>query len=571
MKKMLILFVITLILMLNMSCEIEVTGNDVVPSCEITYPENGAVIISSVLTVKVEASDPNGYIKEVVFYLGEDSIYTDNSKPYECNIDLSSLNSFGEYRVKAIAKDNKFGEEDDDILLFLLPPPSPYIRILTPNGGENWQKGGSHAITWDDNISGNVKIELYKGSSLNSTISSSTESDGYYMWNMATNLSSGSDYKIKITSINTSSINDWSNSTFTIPDADYITVTRPNGGENWQKGSSHVITWDDNISGNVKIELYKGSSLNSIISSSTESDGYYMWNMATNLSSGSDYKIKITSINTSSINDWSNSTFTIPDADYITVTSPNGGENWKKGSTHNITWNDNISGNVSIYLYSGSSVIKVITYGTASDGSYSWNLQNSLNTGSNYYIRVQSSGNDNFYDSSNNSFSITNSVAYIHHDNGVQDNSIGLDNGGEFTVASRFTSSELSSHYGKNLSALKLYIAEGGVQSVVLKVWKGGSSGNAGELVHSQDITPSIVYDELHQYDLTNQIPLNYGNEYWIGCTISHSSSYRPVGCDAGPAVSNKGDWVYIEEQWYLLHDLNSSLNVNWLLWMVVE
>ena len=46
-----------------------------------------------------------------------------------------------------------------------------------------------------------------------------------------------------------------------------ITVTSPNGGETWQSGTTHDITWNSSHSGlNIKIELYQGGSAYQTIS-----------------------------------------------------------------------------------------------------------------------------------------------------------------------------------------------------------------------------------------------------------------------------------------------------------------
>ena len=188
---------------------------------------------------------------------------------------------------------------------------SQNITVITPNGGENWQKGQQYNITWSDNITENVKIELYKGGSFNSTIVSSTPSNGTYLWLIPASLTDGNDYKVKITSVNTASLNDMSDNNFTISSAQNITVITPNGGENWQKGQQYNITWSDNITENVKIELFKGGSFNSTIVSSTPSNGTYLWPIPASLTDGNDYKVKITSVNTASLNDMSDNNFTI--------------------------------------------------------------------------------------------------------------------------------------------------------------------------------------------------------------------------------------------------------------------
>ena len=189
---------------------------------------------------------------------------------------------------------------------------TPTITVIAPNGGENWQLSSTHTITWSSNAGGNVKIELYKGSSYYRTITSSTSNDDSYNWSIPASYDVYSSYRIKITSTSNSSMYDYSNSYFSLTASPYIiTVTYPNGGESWQLGSNHNITWDSNAGGNVKIELYKGSSYYKTITSSTTNDGHYGWYMSNSYNSGNDYKVKITSKSNSSIYDFSDTNFSL--------------------------------------------------------------------------------------------------------------------------------------------------------------------------------------------------------------------------------------------------------------------
>lgn len=76
------------------------------------------------------------------------------------------------------------------------------MEVIQPNGGENWAIGATHQIVWNDNISENVKIELYKSGSQFDEIDSSTPSDGIYNWTVSTSYPPGNDYQIRIQSIN---------------------------------------------------------------------------------------------------------------------------------------------------------------------------------------------------------------------------------------------------------------------------------------------------------------------------------------------------------------------------------
>jgi len=96
----------------------------------------------------------------------------------------------------------------------------------------------------------------------------------------------------------------------------FISVNSPNGGEKWELGTDQVISWGDNIDGNVTIELFKGGSLKEVLAATTASDGSFDWQVPGNYTAGDDYKIKITSIDSAALNDQSDANFIIL-AEYI--------------------------------------------------------------------------------------------------------------------------------------------------------------------------------------------------------------------------------------------------------------
>jgi hypothetical protein len=103
-------------------------------------------------------------------------------------------------------------------------------------------------------------------------------------------------------------------------------------------------------------------------------------------------------------------TFATDSTPRITVTSPDGGENWAPGSTHNITWTySNVPTWVRIELYKGGTLVKTIApfwpRGAAGSGSYSWVIPPGQATGSDYRIKIVSTSKPVF-DTSNADFSI---------------------------------------------------------------------------------------------------------------------------------------------------------------------
>ena len=79
-----------------------------------------------------------------------------------------------------------------------------------------WNNNKTYTITWSGFTGSKVRIELIKGNVVRSTIANSTANDGYHSWSIPKNLQTGSDYKIRVTSVENSSVNDISDFDFTI-------------------------------------------------------------------------------------------------------------------------------------------------------------------------------------------------------------------------------------------------------------------------------------------------------------------------------------------------------------------
>jgi surfactin synthase thioesterase subunit len=322
--------------------------------------------------------------------------------------------SGSDYKVKIISVDDGSVSDQSDANFTII---SSELAVNKPNGGESWLTNSAYDITWTDDISGDVKIDLYKAGVFDSEVTAATESDGIFNWNIPATVATGSDYKIQITSVDQPVLYDESNANFTIFTGG-ITVISPNGGESWQAGSSQVITWADNITDDVTIDLYKGGVFHSVISIPTASDGSVDWNMPFTLESGADYTVKITSVdNPGTIFDFSDSDFTI-EGNQVTVTSPNGGENWLNSEEQMITWTDNLTGNVEIQLFKNDVFHSSIVTSTPSDGGYTWNIPVSTPSASDYTVKIISVDNGNIFDLSDANFTIIGNELTVDTPNG---------------------------------------------------------------------------------------------------------------------------------------------------------
>ena len=103
--------------------------------------------------------------------------------------------------------------------------PSEYITVENPNGGESLETGDIYNINWDSNSDSNISIKLYVNSTFNSNITTNTANDGSYTWSIPSSISSGSNYKIKITSNTNSDIYDYSDATFSITSSPTVNLS----------------------------------------------------------------------------------------------------------------------------------------------------------------------------------------------------------------------------------------------------------------------------------------------------------------------------------------------------------
>ncbi len=204
-----------------------------------------------------------------------------------------------------------------------------------------------------------------------------------------------------------------------------ITLTSPNGGETWAAGSSQTISWDYSGSpgGAVKIELLKDGVLDQVISygayTGNDCNGSCIWPVPASQAAGSNYTVRVTSILEDIYTDTSNSTFTIIglQATSITVSAPNGGETWAAGSSQTISWDYSGSPGdlVKVELLKSGAAAKVINTGAYiglnGSGSCQWTVPAGLTLGTAYKVRVTSTINNIYTDTSNNAFTITGPVA----------------------------------------------------------------------------------------------------------------------------------------------------------------
>ena len=262
-------------------------------------------------------------------------------------------------------------------------------------------QGSTYLISWVDNIVGTVKIRLYQGG-VDAGVIAENVVGSTYLWNVPA--LSGTNFKIRVASTNNGDLNDYSDNDFAIAPAatGAIQMIQPNdAGISWARGTSHLISWSDNLTENVKIEYYS-TALDAYVQipgAESVSGSTYVWNIPSDITP-STFKIRVSSASPGSLTipaesaNYFNITAGNPEG-FITMEQPNAaGISWAKGTSHLISWNDNLSENVKIEYYSTflDDYVQIPGAESVSGSTYVWNIPSNI-TPSTFKIRVSSTAN----------------------------------------------------------------------------------------------------------------------------------------------------------------------------------
>ncbi len=246
--------------------------------------------------------------------------------------------------------------------------------LLAPNGGQTWYAGTTQNITWISMFmpSPTVKLEVTTDNGTTwTTITNSTPNTGSYAWTLPNTPSTTC--KVRISDTSNSTINDVSDANFTI--APHVTVTSPNGGENWLVCANRVITWTHggttglfNISGSTDNGATWFAIANNYNGGAGPS-GSIAWPVPN--ANSAQCLVRVTDAGDPLKTDQSNAVFTITPTNNVTLLTPNGGEAWVAGTVRSIT-----------YSLSGGVTTVDLEYST--DNGVTWNTIVSGNTGGVY-------------------------------------------------------------------------------------------------------------------------------------------------------------------------------------------
>jgi hypothetical protein len=183
-------------------------------ACKKSETEDPVTTITGKIT---DVATYNGIAATVTLNPGNKTQTTKEDGKYEFEIPDTTITysvtaSVPDYKEQTINYIQvKFGKKTTvDVALTKL---NPQLSFTAPYNGISWHIETQQTISWNSSdLTGNVKVELIKAGIVHQTIAASIANNGAYQWTLPNNLSAGTDYKIRISSVTNTSISFESNS-----------------------------------------------------------------------------------------------------------------------------------------------------------------------------------------------------------------------------------------------------------------------------------------------------------------------------------------------------------------------
>ncbi|MCF8364948.1 MAG: hypothetical protein K9H16_04155 [Bacteroidales bacterium] len=154
-------------------------------------------------------------------------------------------------------------------------------------------------------------------------------------------------------------------------------------------------------------------------------------------------------------------------------------------------------------------------------------------------------------------------TAWLFYDDGVNVDGIGLNEGGSFDVAIRFTPDQLEQYNGFKITKIKFFPKIGSPVEYFLEIFTGDNPTLEDQVYDQWVENPDIDMWN----DVSLEIPhvIDASQELWVGYFITNQEALTyPAGIDNGPGQIGYGDLISIDDlsSWVTLHD--ADLDANW-------
>ncbi len=175
-------------------------------------------------------------------------LFTTNNGSYNWTVpDKPSNNCL----VRISKSDSDEGPVDVSDSVFSIVSAST-LKVIAPNGGEQWKAGSAYNITWTSTgLSDNVIIDLYRGTAFDLNIGTTPAASGSFSWSIPGNFTLADDYKVFI---HKDTIEDYSEAVFSI-------VERAPNNPDFNNDGKVDILWRNYTTGSNEVWYMNGAVL----------------------------------------------------------------------------------------------------------------------------------------------------------------------------------------------------------------------------------------------------------------------------------------------------------------------
>ncbi len=296
--------------------------------------------------------------------------------------------------------------------------PGGEISLEQPNvDGLYWKRGNSYLISWIDNITEPVDIDLMQANgttlvrNLFTNVTGSTK-----VWPIPSGEPLGH-YKIRVkSSLAPNDVEDVSDFTFEIgelPEDVFILLHQPNVEHIvWLRGTANLLSWSHNVfpDGLVDIHLLRDDDNNYEYEIATNVPGSTRaWTIPIGMDIYDGYRIRVSSSVDPTENVTSEFPFSISNflpGGELEVLQPNGGEEWIIGDAYIISWIGNYTGNVDVFLLKGGVWVADIAL-DVSGTTVAYTFPTTLAPGNDYKVYIENTLDASVFDHSDADFSLS--------------------------------------------------------------------------------------------------------------------------------------------------------------------
>ena len=352
------------------------------PIVNIQNPSSGDIIeVGTIEPIQVSATDADGSISNVKFYIDNQLKATDSTSPYQYDWDTSA-ESLGSHTIKVIATDNENNQTEKSVSVTVSLP----ITELFYDGFEtdkSWTLAGEFERA----------IPTGLGGEHGNADPASAHAGSYVLGTDLTGLGSyPGDYENSLADRELYAISptiDCSNaSNVTLDFTRFLNVESP----------SYDHAYIDVYDGSNWVEIWTNSAA---VNDSQWSTIHFDISEYADGNSNLQIRFSIGPTDSSwQFSGWNIDEFLVQGnvSNSYTITSPSEGDIFALGDACQITWEGFTSTNsVSIDLFQANTFIQNITASTQDDGIYDWNIFNNLSNSDQYKIKVTNLEDSNIY------------------------------------------------------------------------------------------------------------------------------------------------------------------------------